>query len=249
MNLLTRHILISGAFGIYCILICLLLDTFGFLSTLPEIWTYFVFTLIVSSTQLLISHLSLKIKKMAVATSISALSFVISPQFGALFLIAITKGTTFPTMYFSGILAVSLLPLCLFLLWKFFIETQPSTQTPPTPKTISTIELELSTGKGKLPFKVPIDHIAYLEANDNYVVVHYFENNEAKTSMHRCSLKSVESQLNQLSSLFLRVHKSFIINPSYVDRIEGKAQAYRLITKQTNASIPVSRNYDISALK
>lgn len=152
-------------------------------------------------------------------------------------------------MYFSGFLAISLLPLCLFLLWKFFVETQSTIESSITKETVPNIQLELSTGKGKPPFKVLIDHVAYLEANDNYVVVHYFENNEAKTSMHRCSLKSVESQLNQLSSSFLRVHKSFIINPAFVDRIEGKSQAYRLIVKQTNSSIPVSRNYDISALK
>jgi DNA-binding LytR/AlgR family response regulator len=64
--------------------------------------------------------------------------------------------------------------------------------------------------------------------------------------MDRLSLKSVESMLESNAIQFSRVHKSFLINPTYVKEVSGRSQSYKIEMLHTNAEIPVSRKFDVS---
>ena len=67
--------------------------------------------------------------------------------------------------------------------------------------------------------------------------------------MDRLSLKSVEAMLAKDTIRFSRVHKSFLINPSYVKGISGRSQAYKVEMQHTQTEIPVSRKFDVSVLE
>lgn len=85
--------------------------------------------------------------------------------------------------------------------------------------------------------KIYFDEILYVQAMQNYVVIHTTK----KKYITLMSLKSVEENLEY--STFLRVHKSYIISIPKVSTIE---QNEVLIDEKR---IPISRNYKESVLK
>lgn len=109
---------------------------------------------------------------------------------------------------------------------------------------------QLENASGKITLQLKMSSILCFEANDNYVNIYFFNSkNEVSKNMERISLRKVESMIPEEMDNFSRVHKSFIVNVNYVERIIGKAQAYRLHLKDLKLEIPVSRSYDINDLK
>lgn len=80
--------------------------------------------------------------------------------------------------------------------------------------------------------KVRLQDITYIEGLRDYVRVHLINDNTVTT---RISMRSLEEKLD--SSMFMRVHKSFIIS---LDKIES-VQKYRLIIQARE--IPVGESY------
>ena len=80
--------------------------------------------------------------------------------------------------------------------------------------------------------------LIYIEALQNYVVLN-MQNNETITV--RATLKSIEEQL--MPTGYIRVHRSYIIDPDRVEEIQGNAQGLKLRLQGTDAIIPVSRSY------
>lgn len=108
-------------------------------------------------------------------------------------------------------------------------------------------KFKLENDKGKIRIELIVDQILCFEANDNYVVIYHLdESNSVQKSMQRISLKKVEQILRELNVTFKRVHKSYLINPSHIEKVGGKAQAYRVRLKHFDKEVPVSRNFQIS---
>jgi two-component system LytT family response regulator len=61
---------------------------------------------------------------------------------------------------------------------------------------------------------IPVDDITYLEAEGDYVMIHSKDGKYLKEK----TMKYFESHLEP--SKFIRIHRSFIINAIYIDRIE-----------------------------
>ncbi len=109
---------------------------------------------------------------------------------------------------------------------------------------------ELINESGKLVISIPGNKIICFEANDNYVITYFLDqNNELKKSMDRASLKMIENQVLASKLSFIRVHKSFLINPMYVERILGRSQSYKLKLHFIQEPVSVSRSFDISQIK
>jgi hypothetical protein len=107
----------------------------------------------------------------------------------------------------------------------------------------------LENENGKLLLEVPIKRIVCYEANDNYVITYYLnEDEQLKKSMERISLKKIEEILHAEGVEFARVHKSYLINVDFLLEIKGRSQAYRLQLRFFEELIPVSRAFDISTL-
>jgi two-component system LytT family response regulator len=82
---------------------------------------------------------------------------------------------------------------------------------------------------------IPVQEIAYLEASDDYVKIHtpeavYLKN---KTMTH------FESLLDE--NLFVRCHRSYIVNVQQVTRIEVHEKDSHVVVLRTGQAVPVSR--------
>ncbi|MEM7551441.1 MAG: LytTR family DNA-binding domain-containing protein [Bacteroidota bacterium] len=89
--------------------------------------------------------------------------------------------------------------------------------------------------------------LLYLEAMENYVAVHYLNGEVPTKKLVRNTLKAVSEVLPE--NLFLRCHRSFVVNLRLIQEVEGNAQGLKLgLQNVREAKVPVSRKY-ISILK
>ncbi len=79
-----------------------------------------------------------------------------------------------------------------------------------------------------------VEHIIYLEANNNYTIVHYLNNQKLTASTN---LSEYEQFLNNYN--FYRIHHSYIVNKDYILKyIKGEGGEVELTNQQV---LPVSR--------
>jgi len=83
---------------------------------------------------------------------------------------------------------------------------------------------------------IPTDAIIFLEAQDDYVMIH----SELGKHLKKQTMKYYEEHLN--SSTFFRVHRSNIININYVKQMELFEKESYQISMKNGAKIPVSRS-------
>ena len=97
--------------------------------------------------------------------------------------------------------------------------------------------------------RVDIDGITYqlrdirfVEAQQNYISIHFVENGELKNKLVRMTFRSLEEQLE--GSSIIRCHRSFFINQEEVVEVEGNAQGLKLTLRDIpERAIPVSKSY------
>lgn len=90
-------------------------------------------------------------------------------------------------------------------------------------------------------FQVKIEDLHYIKSVENYVEVHFKENNIGKKYLLRCSLKNIENQLKHTS--LIRCHRSCIVNLQHIAKMKGNSQGIILKIKGTNEHLAVSRSY------
>jgi two-component system LytT family response regulator len=79
---------------------------------------------------------------------------------------------------------------------------------------------------------LPHDYISYLEADQNYTVIHYQDGSQVT---HGYTLKVFESKLNA-STNFRRIHRKYLVNYNYVKhRLEDS------VMMKSGVELPVSR--------
>ena len=107
-------------------------------------------------------------------------------------------------------------------------------------ETSNTGDEEIFIKKGSSLVKLKLKDIIYIEALENYVTL---TTNDDKFTIH-FTMKAIENQLP--SGVFIRVHRSFIINKSMIQTI--KENSLDLIVGDTMKSIPVGKSFrDTSA--
>lgn len=84
------------------------------------------------------------------------------------------------------------------------------------------------------------DQIIYITSENKCTRI-FVEGNPIKELQTREPLKIIEERLD--SSIFLRTHKSYIINVSHISRIEPSGQTYIVYFKNTSKMAFLSRNY------
>ena len=89
--------------------------------------------------------------------------------------------------------------------------------------------------------QVHAGQLLYLVSADNYVEVHYLNNNQTVKKLLRNPLKIYEVQLIPYLH-FWRCHKSYLVNLNRVERVSGNAQGYKLHLLGTTEQVPVSRS-------
>lgn len=99
--------------------------------------------------------------------------------------------------------------------------------------------IELTGDLSNDRIKLNVDHFFYAKAQGNYVEIYYQEHNEQNKALIRTTLSSIHEQIPNA----IQVHRSFLINPEKVLRLEGNSRKRKVILKGVTSPIPVSHTY------
>lgn len=96
--------------------------------------------------------------------------------------------------------------------------------------------------KGNPTLTLESDAIFYMEAQDNYVSVHYVSEGEHHSYMLRCSTQKLESMIEGTS--LQRCHRSYIVNLSHISEfVRGHKHATIILNAPGRKEISVSKSY------
>jgi two-component system LytT family response regulator len=82
---------------------------------------------------------------------------------------------------------------------------------------------------------IPVAQIDYIEAQDDYVALH----SAGKAYLKQQTISSIETSLDP--AVFVRVHRSYIVNLERVSKIEPYTKDTRLAILSGGSQVPVSR--------
>ncbi|MGB0524797.1 MAG: LytR/AlgR family response regulator transcription factor [Flammeovirgaceae bacterium] len=95
---------------------------------------------------------------------------------------------------------------------------------------------------GKEKIQLKLSDILYLESSDNYVEIHYLNNEQICTYLLRNSLKNLSAALEKLP--IVRCHRSFMVNQLNIVAQHKKGKGLLLeLRAYPNKKIPVSHRY------
>lgn len=249
------RLLIAAAYGVYTALIVFFFGSTFFLNpSLKGILFYPVLIgLVVLFEFVILTWVKQKAGNQQLMRAVFALSFELVGVISSLIVWLWFKSEESSYLLFlTTFLVAALLPTMLVILYLVFnvatTRINSNLEKVVPQEEVELFVLESETGKTLL--KATMQQLISFEANDNYVIIYYFDkNNHVKKVMERFSLKKMEEMLAPSSILFERVHKSFLINPNYLVNIKGKAQAYKLELRGLEELVPVSRSYAIERLE
>jgi DNA-binding LytR/AlgR family response regulator len=96
--------------------------------------------------------------------------------------------------------------------------------------------------KGTLRLVLKTNDLIFLEASDNYVVIHYESDGKTKSYLIRNRLKQLEKDLIEFP--LLRCHRSFMVNMNHVKMMKREKGIVQLLMDNIGQhSIPVSKSY------
>jgi DNA-binding LytR/AlgR family response regulator len=96
--------------------------------------------------------------------------------------------------------------------------------------------------KGILRFSVKREDLLYLEAADNYVLIHYLDRDKQLKYMIRTTLKRIEEEFSEKN--LVRCHRSFIINIDHVRTIRKEKEGLIIsFESPVNITVPISKTY------
>jgi two-component system LytT family response regulator len=116
------------------------------------------------------------------------------------------------------------------------LERRPLDRPPGSEGKTYAQRLAVSGGDGRLMI-VPVSRIDWIEAAGNYVRIHASDTHE----MFRETLTSIEERLD--GDLFIRVHRSAIVNIERVRHLEPNAYGDYIVTLDDGTEVPLSRRY------
>lgn len=96
--------------------------------------------------------------------------------------------------------------------------------------------------KGVLKFSIKKEDLLYLEAADNYVIIHYLDNAKPVRFMIRNTLKRIEEMLPHAG--LVRSHRSFMVNIDNVKMIRKEKEGLIIgFDAPVQVSVPISKTY------
>jgi DNA-binding LytR/AlgR family response regulator len=97
------------------------------------------------------------------------------------------------------------------------------------------------TDNKKDKFEIDISNLLYIESTGNYIEIFYELNDMVKKTLLRCTIKRIENQLSQYPNLF-KCHRAYLVNTSKIVQVKGNSQGLKLLLKNSEVEIPVSRS-------
>jgi len=95
---------------------------------------------------------------------------------------------------------------------------------------------------GEIRLTLKLDDLIYIEANENYVFIHYLEDNKPGRFLLRNSMKKIEEQLSDYP--VVRCHRSYMINLVRVRLVKKSRTGFiaQMVTPD-DLTLPVSDSY------
>ena len=110
---------------------------------------------------------------------------------------------------------------------------------------INNNKLVITSENKNQKIETPASNLICIESEGNYVNTWFLEEGKIVRLLIRNTIKNIESQIQEAGNLF-KCHRAFIVNLSYVEKVMGNSQGYRLLVKYLDKEIPVARNYSKS---
>jgi len=135
------------------------------------------------------------------------------------------------------------------ILWLYFSwrdkneQLQKLTEQDSPPPPMGKKMMPFHDEKGTLKFSILLEDLLYMEASDNYVTLHYTDNNNKLFRfLIRNTLKNFEENLP--SQIMVRCHRSFIVNFERVKIIRKEKEGLLIdLDSSPLVSLPVSKTY------
>lgn len=102
--------------------------------------------------------------------------------------------------------------------------------------------IKIQSESGNDDINVIDSELLFIEAQGNYVSVIHYHNNKEQRKLIRITMKKIEVSLSSYDYLF-RCHRAYIVNLNQIENLSGNSQGIRLIFKNTDKEILVSRSY------
>ena len=109
-------------------------------------------------------------------------------------------------------------------------------------------QLEIFADNKVEGIRTSLKNLLYIASEGNYSKVVYAKDGSIKEQLLRLSLSNAERQIEAFDSV-VRCHRSYIVNLDNVIRISGNARGYRLILRDFETPIPVSRSFPKKIIK
>jgi len=103
---------------------------------------------------------------------------------------------------------------------------------------ISSINITTSTSE---TLSIDPQDISFIQANDNYSTIYWYESGILKNKLLRITLKHLEEQLVVFENI-IRCHKTFMVNLNQELNITGNARGLFFEGKSLPIRIPISRS-------
>ncbi|MEL7163266.1 MAG: LytTR family DNA-binding domain-containing protein, partial [Bacteroidota bacterium] len=88
---------------------------------------------------------------------------------------------------------------------------------------------------------LPLAELLYVRAYGNYVRFFYREGEAVREHLARITLAAVEKEMGR--DKLLRCHRSYLVNPECIARVEGNSQNLQLLLDAEDLRVPVSRSF------
>lgn len=243
------QVLVSIGMGAYLLLVSLLFDPFFLIQDISTSWTYLFLPFSCTILTFALLALSDRIKNSSQKKSVFLSAFVLPILIPAISIWLLNESIHNSFFLYLSSFFIAALPVFAFAIMLQLINPDKNKSLNQPSSTSGEVIFSFPNKKGFGTSEVAHSKIICFEANDNYVIAHYFDSeNQLQNSMTRSSLKTVESDLNEKEHSFKRVHKSYLVNHDYIVEITGKSQARRLKMKGLNNVLPVSRSFNIDEL-
>lgn len=83
--------------------------------------------------------------------------------------------------------------------------------------------------------------LLYIEATDNYITVFFLKNGYAAKEIIRNTLKNTAKDLSTTG--LIKCHRSYLVNQYAIKGWKKDGRKYKLLLKNTDLSVPISRSY------
>jgi hypothetical protein len=118
----------------------------------------------------------------------------------------------------------------------------------PTDTALPKAMIHFNDEKGTLRLSMKTENLLYLEAADNYVVIHYLDNNRPVRYILRNNLKKLGEEL--LDFPLVRCHRSFMVNSGRVKLIRREKEGLVLeLDQPEQITLAVSKTYLSEVMK